>query len=130
MAEELAAAARQVTAQQLWERLRARRPGLGRATVFRALEALTAAGLARRLEGDGHVYGYVACRPTHHHHVACRGCGRVEDIDADLVDTISGRVRQRTGFEIDDARMDFYGLCGRCRADVAGLVTLGEPVPG
>ena len=114
----LASARRQVTAQQLWERMRVRHPGLGRATVFRALEALTAAGLARRLERDGHVYAYVACRPTHHHHLACRSCGRVEEIGEEMVTTISDRVREELGFQIDDARVDFYGLCRRCAAGV------------
>ena len=96
--------------------MRVRHPGLGRATVFRALEALTAAGLARRLERDGHVYAYVACRPTHHHHLACRSCGRVEEIGEEMVTSISDRVRDELGFQIDDARLDFYGLCRRCAA--------------
>ena len=76
VADALASAARQVSAQDLYDRLRRVEPRIGRATVFRTLEALVAAGVARRLEQDGHVYGYVACRPEHHHHLACDNCGR------------------------------------------------------
>jgi Fur family ferric uptake transcriptional regulator len=119
VAGALSSARHQVTAQELWERMRPRHQGLGRATVFRTLEALTEAGLARRLERDGHVYAYVACRPSHHHHLACRVCGTVEEVGEELVAEISRRARRELGFEIEDARLDFYGVCRQCAADLA-----------
>ena len=114
VADALAAVGRQVSAQDLYERLRRRDPRIGRATVFRTLEALVAAGVARRLEQDGHVYGYVACRPEHHHHLACDRCGRVVDIDEAYIRPVAERVAANLGFRIDDARVDFYGLCESC----------------
>jgi Fur family ferric uptake transcriptional regulator len=116
VAEALERSGRQVSAQELWLALRRRTPGLGRATVFRTLETLVVAGVARRLERDGHVYGYVACRPGHHHHLACSACGRVEEIGERLVAPVADRVRSELGFEIDDARLDFYGRCADCLA--------------
>lgn len=115
VASALAASRRQVTAGELWEQVRARHPRLGRATVFRTLEALTDAGLARRLEREGHVYAYVACRPAHHHHLACRVCGTVEDVGEEFVTDLNDRARRQLGFEIEDARLDFYGVCRRCQ---------------
>ena len=120
VADALSALGRQVTAQDLYERLRGRERGIGRATVFRTLEALVAAGVARRLEQDGHVYGYVACRPEHHHHLACERCGRVEEIGEAYIRPVAERVAADLGFRIDDARMDFYGLCARCARETAG----------
>ncbi len=114
VADELEAAGRQVTAGELYERLRRRRPAIGRATVFRSLEALAAAGAARRMELDGHVYGYVSCRTGHHHHLACRKCGRVEEIGEKYVAGVARRIERDRGFRIDDARLDFYGLCADC----------------
>jgi Fur family ferric uptake transcriptional regulator len=116
VADALAAHGRQVTAQDLYVRLRRREPRIGRATVFRTLEALVAAGVARRLELDGHVYGYVACRSEHHHHLACNRCGRVEEIGEQYVAPVADRLASDLGFTIDDARLDFYGLCADCRA--------------
>lgn len=124
VAAALASAHRQVTAQELWDRMRPRHPRLGRATVFRTLEALSEAGLARRLERDGHVYAYVACRPAHHHHLACRVCGTVEEVGEELVAEISQRARRELGFEIEDARLDFYGVCRRCAADAVEAAAL------
>jgi Fur family ferric uptake transcriptional regulator len=127
VAGALAASPRQVTAQELWERMRPRHRRLGRATVFRTLEALSEAGLARRLEQDGHVYAYVACRPAHHHHLACRVCGTVQEVGEELVADISRRARRELGFEIEDARLDFYGVCRDCLA-VGGGPGTGEVV--
>ena len=114
VAEALTAAGRQLSAQELYRRIHRRDPSIGRATVFRTLEALVVAGVARRLELDGHVYGYVACRPEHHHHLACDRCGRVEDIDEAYIRPVAERVAANLGFRIDDARVDFYGLCESC----------------
>ena len=119
VANALAADGRQQTAEQLYRRLRRREPGIGRATVFRTLETLVDAGVARRLELDGHIYAYVACLPAHHHHVACTRCGRVEEIDEAYVTPIAERLAHDMGFEIDDARLDFYGRCATCRAEDA-----------
>jgi Fur family ferric uptake transcriptional regulator len=118
VADALDAVRKQVTAQELWARLRTRDPGIGRATVFRTLEALVVAGVARRLEQDGHVYAYVACRPEHHHHLACRRCGRVEEIDEGFIRPVADRLAAERGFRIDDARLDFYGLCADCVSTV------------
>ena len=114
VAGALAESGRQVSAQDLYDGLRRVDPALGRATVFRTLEALVAAGLARRLEQDGHVYGYVSCAPEHHHHVACNRCGRVEEIDEAFITPVTERLSSELGFEVDDARLDFYGRCARC----------------
>lgn len=116
IAERLAAAGRQLTATELYERVRRAEPTIGRATVFRTLETLVDAGVVRRLEQDGHVYAYVACQPEHHHHLSCTSCGRVEEIEEAYVRPIAERLAADRGFEIDDARLDFYGRCSRCRA--------------
>ena len=119
VANALAGSGRQLTAEQLYRSLQRQVPGIGRATVFRTLETLVDAGVARRLELEGHVYAYVACLPKHHHHLACTRCGRVEEIDEAYVTPIARRLAADLGFEIDDARLDFYGRCAACRVEDA-----------
>lgn len=114
VADALASSGRQVSAQDLYARLRRERPSIGRATVYRTLEALVTAGVARRLELEGHVSAYVACRPQHHHHLSCDRCGRVEEIGEEVIAPVAERVADEMGFQIDDARIDFYGLCASC----------------
>ena len=76
--------------------------------------------------------------PEHHHHLACDRCGRVEEIDEAYIRPVAERVAANLGFRIDDARVDFYGLCAELRA--AGLAggggdplalgrEVGPPVP-
>lgn len=115
IAEALVDAGSQLTAQELYKRVRRRHPSIGRATIFRTLEALVASGVARRLEQEGHVYGYVACRAEHHHHLSCTACGRVVEIGEAYIRSLADRLSAELGFEIDDARLDFYGRCADCR---------------
>jgi Fe2+ or Zn2+ uptake regulation protein len=121
MAEALANDERPQTAAELWRRLRVRGRSVGRATIFRGLDALVAAGVARRLELPNHVYGYVACPAIHHHHLACVSCGRVLEIDESFVREMASSVRSATGFQIEDARLDFYGRCATCAAELPSL---------
>jgi Fur family ferric uptake transcriptional regulator len=116
VADVLARAGRQLTAGELYERVRSAEPSLGRATVFRTVDRLVEAGVARRLELEGHVYAYIACQPEHHHHLSCTSCGRVEEIPESWVQPIADRASRRLDFEIDDGRIDFYGRCAACRA--------------
>lgn len=116
VADVLASAGRQLTAGELWDRVRRRTPGIGRATVFRSLETLVGVGVARRLEREGHVSGYVACQRAHHHHLVCALCGAVEEIGEGYIRPVAERVATDRGFVIDDARLDFYGRCARCAA--------------
>jgi Fe2+ or Zn2+ uptake regulation protein len=116
VAEALQASGRPHSAEELWRRLRGARGDIGRATVFRSLEALVGAGVARRLELEGHGSAYVACAAEHHHHLACTRCGRVLEIDESYLRGIAERVATDTGFVIDDGRLDFYGRCADCTA--------------
>src|SRR5437588_4972850 len=72
VAEALASAKRALSAQELYERIRATHPSIGRATVYRALEAQVEDGMASRFEREGHISAYIACDPEHHHHLVCR----------------------------------------------------------
>lgn len=115
VADALIQAGRQLTATELYDQVRRAEPSLGRATVFRTVDRLVEAGVARRLELEGHVYAYVACEPEHHHHLSCTLCGRVEEIPESWVRPIAEQAARSHGFEIDDSRLDFYGRCHACR---------------
>ena len=116
VAEALAAAKRALSAQELYERIRAAHPTVGRATVYRALEQQVEDGMASRFEREGHVSAYIACDAEHHHHLVCTGCQRVEDVAEDVVGPMLASVARRHDFQVDHAALDFYGLCAACRS--------------
>lgn len=115
VAEALASAKRALSAQELCLRIQASHPTLGRATVYRALEAQVQDGMASRFERDGHVSAYIACDAEHHHHLVCTRCQRVEDLDEAAVAPLLASVGRRHEFQVDHAALDFYGLCRSCR---------------
>jgi Fur family ferric uptake transcriptional regulator len=114
VAEALRDAARTVGAVELFESLRSNNPHIGRATVFRTLDLLVEMGLAQRFEGEGHVHLYTSCKPVHHHHLVCRGCGGSTDIDDVEVEALIASMRRRHRFVLDHGSLDFYGMCANC----------------
>ena len=121
VAQALVAERQAVSAQELHRRLRRGHPRLGLATVYRALEAQVESGMATRLERPGHVSAYVACVPEHHHHLVCTSCQRVDDVDETILRPVLRGIRDRHDFQVDHERLDFYGLCARCRRERAAL---------
>jgi Fe2+ or Zn2+ uptake regulation protein len=94
---------------------RSQRLGIGRATIFRTLDVLAELGLVERIDLPTGEHAYVACEPRHHHHVVCSGCGRTDDIDDAGLRSVVRDVARRTGYEIDDHRLELFGRCPSCR---------------
>lgn len=90
--------------------------GVGRATIFRTLDALSEAGAVERIELPNGEHAYLACAPAHHHHVVCSQCGRSQDIDDAGLRAVVREVARRTGYRIDDHRLDLFGRCPDCQA--------------
>jgi Fe2+ or Zn2+ uptake regulation protein len=66
--------------------------------------------------GDSCGSAHRAHSRQHHHHILCTGCGAVAEFDDCLVDTLSDRLSQLTGFSVTDHWMEMWGLCSHCRA--------------
>ncbi len=89
---------------------------VGRATVFRTLDALERSGAIERIDLPSGDHAYVACAPAHHHHVVCSACGRTAEVaDGDLAALVA-RIGRRTGYRIDTHRLELFGLCPACVA--------------
>ncbi len=116
IAEALGRTGKEASVQELYQRVRRKHPYIGRATVFRALDMLVAAGLAQRLERPGHVSSYIWCEPGHHHHLICSTCRTVEELDEQAVAPLAEAIAREQGFRVDHARLDFYGECRACAA--------------
>jgi Fe2+ or Zn2+ uptake regulation protein len=107
------------TAADLVADVRARRLGIGRATVFRAIDLLVSVGAVERVDLPNGEHAYVACVPTHHHHVICARCaGSIEIGDLGL-GAVAREVSRRTGYRIVEHRLELFGLCPACQQATA-----------
>jgi Fe2+ or Zn2+ uptake regulation protein len=84
--------------------------------VYDVLGALSRAGLARRIEPAGSPARYEARVGDNHHHIVCRGCGAIEDIDCAVGERPCLDPGEGHGFEVDEAEVTFWGLCPSCQA--------------
>jgi Fe2+ or Zn2+ uptake regulation protein len=82
--------------------------------VYDVLRALTAAGLVRRIEPAGSVARYESRVADNHHHVVCRSCGAIADVDCAVGDTPCLTASDDHGYSIDEAEVTYWGLCPDC----------------
>lgn len=101
-----------MTAQEIDRRL----PGVGRATVYRALEQLENLGLVQRVELAGDSAGYERVEPDghHHHHMLCENCDRVVPFEDAGLERAIRNLEKRTKFRVTGHEVTLRGLCSRC----------------
>ena len=78
------------------------------------LRALTAAGLVRRIQPSSSVARYESRVGDNHHHVVCRSCGAIADVDCAVDETPCLTASERHGFAIDEAEVIYWGACPDC----------------
>ncbi len=89
-------------------------PKVSQQAVYDVLRALTAAGLARRIEPSGFVARYESRVADNHHHVVCRSCGLIADVDCAVGAAPCLTAADDHGFSIDEAEVIYWGLCPDC----------------
>jgi Fe2+ or Zn2+ uptake regulation protein len=83
-------------------------------TVYDVLRALTATSLVRRIEPAGSVARYEARVGDNHHHVVCRSCGAIADVDCAVGHAPCLTAADDSGYEIDEAEVVYWGRCPEC----------------
>jgi Fur family ferric uptake transcriptional regulator len=89
-------------------------PEVSHQAVYDVLRALTAAGLVRRIQPARSVARYEARVGDNHHHVVCRSCGVIADVDCAVGEAPCLTADIDHGFQIDEAEVVFWGLCPAC----------------
>lgn len=84
--------------------------------VYDVLRALTTAGLLRRIQPMGSVARYETRVGDNHHHVVCRSCGVIDDVDCAVGKTPCLSASNSNGFVLDEAEVIYWGRCPDCAA--------------
>jgi len=119
--EELRKAASHPTAAELHKAVRERLPKISLGTVYRNLDLLSQLGEVQKLEWGGAEIRFDG-NPKQHYHIRCLRCGGVGDVHRPPLD-VSADDLQQSGYEVLGHRLEFIGVCPRCRNDDAEKTT-------
>ena len=104
--------------ETIFDSVRSGLPEVSRQTVYDVLAALTTVGLVRRIQPSGSLARYESRVGDNHHHVVCRSCGVIADVDCAVGDapclTPFDGAGLLDGFSIDEAEVIYWGLCPDC----------------
>ena len=89
-------------------------PDVSRQAVYDVLHALTAARLVRRIQPSGLVARYESRVGDNHHHIVCRSCGTIADVDCAVGEAPCLIPSDHNGFLLDEAEVIYWGLCPDC----------------
>ncbi|MBD2847326.1 transcriptional repressor [Paenibacillus sp. IB182496] len=107
-----------LSAEDVFMLVKDKAPEIGLATVYRTLELLSELHVVEKMNfGDG-VARYdlrTDSNQHHHHHLICVQCGAMDEIMDDWLGPLEERLEQEYGFHVVDHRLDFQGVCRRCR---------------
>lgn len=104
-----------VSAEDVYKLLLRNGEEIGLATVYRVLTQFEQAGLVVRHNFEGGHSVFELSTETHHDHIVCVRCGRVEEFADEEIERRQQEVADRLGFELTDHHLNLYGLCSTCR---------------
>ncbi|MBE5834091.1 MAG: transcriptional repressor [Butyrivibrio sp.] len=109
-----------LTAEQIYELVRADFPDIGLATVYRTIQVLLELDLIDRVNFDDGIERYELARTKadgskhHHHHMICLNCGKVFEFEQDMMEGLEEEIKIKTGFKVVDHEVKLYGYCTEC----------------
>jgi Fur family transcriptional regulator, ferric uptake regulator len=105
-----------LSAQEIFDRLRADDQPIGIASVYRSLDQLVRDGHVHRVEIglDGARFEPILASGEHHHHIVCDDCGRIEAFEDAGLERAMARLERQTGFTIDGHEVVLHGACSHC----------------
>ncbi|MEV6898544.1 Fur family transcriptional regulator [Amycolatopsis sp. NPDC051372] len=104
------------TAAEIAAAVEAGTGGLSRQGLYNVLDDLVGVGLLRTLEPAGSPARFELDKHDNHHHLVCRGCGRIEDVPCAVGSAPCLHPSSAPGFTIDEAEVTWWGQCAECAA--------------
>lgn len=106
---------RHLTAEQVYKILLSEEEDIGLATVYRVLTQFEAAGLVTRHHFDGGNSVFELDKGTHHDHILCMQCGKVDEFSDEVIETRQKQIAEKLGYQLTDHGLYLYGLCAQCQ---------------
>lgn len=106
---------RHLSAEQVYKILLSENQEIGLATVYRVLTQFEAAGLVSRHHFEGGNSVFELSTESHHDHLLCLKCGKVEEFTDEVIETRQKEIAARLGYELTDHSLYLYGICSTCK---------------
>lgn len=103
-----------ISAEEIYHQVKAEYPYMNISTVYRTLELLESMGLITKTDlGEG-ILRYHPADKGHHHHLICRKCGQVFDLDEEMLIPLKEALKREYQFEADLRHLAIFGYCHDC----------------
>jgi Fur family ferric uptake transcriptional regulator len=117
-----------VTIDDLLEQVRHADSGIGYATVYRTMKMLASGGIASEHKfTDGMTRYELADEDTHHDHLICMECGRIQEFEEPLIEELQERIAKQYRFRIVEHKHELYGVCSQCSSKAAASSKAAMP---
>lgn len=106
-----------LSAEEIYMEVKEKNPGIGLATVYRTLEILTELKILNKVTFQDGLARYDLNKDDKKHqphHLLCLNCGKIEEVQEDLLDEIEEDIKKRYHFLVKDHRLTFHGICCEC----------------
>jgi Fur family ferric uptake transcriptional regulator len=104
-----------LTAEEIIDNVQSKMPGINKSTIYRTLELLEEIGCVyKSVLGDRFIYHHAT--EGHHHHLVCRKCGKIIDLDETLFGPMEQSLLDKYGFSVNLKHLILNGLCKECRS--------------
>lgn len=104
---------RHPTANWIYDQLKPDFTNLSMGTVYRNINILLDQNLIQKIEAGSSFDRYDANTEPHYHFL-CQECGTVDDIPVEIIERLNQEVSEATGYQVENHRLDFYGICPEC----------------
>ncbi len=115
--EKQSAEDRHLTAEKVYKILLSEDEEIGLATVYRVLTQFEAAGLVTRHHFEGGNSVFELNKGTHHDHIVCMKCGRVDEFTDEIIEQRQQAIAEKMRYELTDHSLYLYGICHQCQKD-------------
>ena len=104
-----------ISAEEIYGQVHVKYPNVNISTVYRTLELLKELGLVTETDLGGGKFRYHSVEKGHHHHLICRKCGRVFELDESVLKPVEGTIIRKYGFKADLSHLAVFGNCVVCQ---------------
>jgi Fur family ferric uptake transcriptional regulator len=113
--KELSAALTPFTPQELYQSLLKKKTKVGLTSIYRTLDLFESLGIVFKIVNGSNVKYKLCESGDHHHHIVCKTCGEVAELNFCDISQWSKKVRRHTGYQVTDHQLNFYGFCKTCK---------------